>query len=583
MPDRLCLFACRNFQPEVAAAIAAEGWTDVVSAAFPARCGRPPLAWDELRALLPEGCSQIVVLGRACLAGLGEVPAGFPPVRLLPQGQCFHLVAGPALVAEAIATGGYLITPGWLADWRGKLAELGFEPDHAGEWFRDFARELVLFDTGIDPEAPARLAELAQAVALPVRRIAVGLDLTRLLLARVVLEWRLDQERREGQARERQHGRELADHVSAMDMLARLARSQHEEEAVAAIEELFHMLFAPAVWHYLPVERGQVLAGPGVPAETRAELAALASAWAWTPSGQGFLLRIARGDQVLGLLAVDRLAFPEYRERYLNLALAMTGVCALAIDNARTRKRLVEAEKMASLAILMAGVAHEINTPIGVGLTAASSLQEQSKDLARRFADHAMTQSDLRGYLDRALAEAGLIRANLERIGQLIDAFRQVAVEGRVPEKRRFHLRHCLDEVIASLGNRLSGDRHDVAISCDEALEIDSYAGDWASIFTNLISNSLRHGFKGRDRGRIEIAARVEAGQLVVDYGDDGVGLSAEAQARIFDPFYTTDLQHGMGLGMHLVYNLVTHRLGGAIVCASQPGQGARFHIEAPL
>ncbi|NTV94057.1 MAG: histidine kinase [Thiobacillus sp.] len=583
MAERLCIFCCHNFQREIAAAIAAEGWPDVVAVEFPARCGRPPLSWGELRALLPEVGAQVVVLGRACLAGLAEAPAGFPPVRLVPFGQCFHMVASAGQVDEAIAGGGYLITPGWLADWRGRLAEMGFPAAASGEFFKDFARELVLFDTGVDPEAGVKLAELAETVGLPTRRHAVGLDHTRLLLARLVLEWRLDEARRACQERDRRHARELADHVSAMDMLARLARSQHEDEAIAAVEELFHMLFAPAVWHYLRVERDQPVNVAEVPAELLGPLLELATPWAWSPSGQGFLLRIARDDRVLGLVAVDRLAFPEYRERYLNLALAMTGVCALAIDNARIRKRLVEAEKMASLAIMVAGVAHEINTPIGVGLAAASTLQEQSRRLDQRFAEHTMTQSDLRAYLDNTLAEAALIRSNMERIGQLIEAFRQVAVEGHAQEKHRFRLRDCLDEVVASLAGQLPADRIAIGVRCDPDLEIDSYRADWVSIFTNLISNSVRHGFKGRDHGQIDIAARVEAGQLVLDYADDGVGLAAEAQARIFDPFYTTDLQHGMGLGMHLVYNLITHRLGGAIVCVGRPGQGAHFHIETPL
>jgi len=265
MSGKLCILGCHNFHREVGAAIAAEGWPDVVAAAFPARCGRPPVAWEELRALLPEGCTQVVVLGRACLAGLGEPPSGFPPVRLLPQEQCFHMVAEPTLVAEAIAGGGYLITPGWLANWRERLAGMGFTPETSAEFFKDFARELVLFDTGIDPAAQARLAELTGAVGLPARRIAVGLGRTRLLLTRAVLEWRLDEERRGGQERDRRHARELADHVAAMDLLARLAQTQHEAETIAAIEEMFRMLFAPAALHYLRMENGIAIPRAPIP------------------------------------------------------------------------------------------------------------------------------------------------------------------------------------------------------------------------------------------------------------------------------------------------------------------------------
>jgi len=562
--------------------VAAEGWDDVTTAAFPVRCGRPPISWDELRPLLPADCTQLVVLGRACLNGLGTPPAGFPPTRIIPVAQCFHLVASETLVNEAITGGGYLITPAWLADWRGQLKTMGFTPEQAGEFFHDFARELVLFDTGIDPEVKTRLAELQAAVKLPARHIPVGLDHTRLRLARLVLEWRIAQEQQTHLAQSRQHSGELADHVAAMDMLVQLAKTQHETEAIAAIEDLFNMLFAPAALYYLRVENGVSLPTTSIPAAPLAAMQGLQAEYAWADDQQGFLLRIGRGEETLGVIAVERLAFPQYRARYLNMALAVTGVCGLAIENARNRKRLVEAEKMASLGIMVAGVAHEINTPLGVGLAAASTLQTQSRQLAERFGARSMTQSDLQHYLDTAASSTGLLRQNLERIGHLIDAFRQVAVDGNALENHPFRLRECLDDVIRSLGERLPADRVSLQIDCDPALEIDSVRGDWVSIFVNLISNSLKHGFKGRERGSIAIRIVRAAKTLRVDYHDDGAGLSPEALARIFDPFYTTDLQQGMGLGMHLVYNLVTHRMRGNIQCESTPGHGAHFLIEIP-
>lgn len=583
MPASQCILGCHNFHREVDAAIAAEGWADVSAIAFPARCGRPPLSWDELRALLPNDCAQLVVVGRACMQGLGEAPAGFPPVRLVPQQQCFNIVADPCLVNEAIGEGGYLLTPGWLANWREHVAEMGFTPETAGSFFQDFARKLVLFDTGIDAAAKTQLAELASAVGLPAKRIAVGLDRVRMLLKSVVLDGRLDQERRLRIEAERHHQRELADRVSALDLLGQLARAREETEAIAAIEDVFRMLFAPESWHYLRVEQELPLADPGVPDDVFAALGELRSPWAWTPSGRGFMLRIAHGEHRLGLIAVDGFAFPEFRERYLNLALAISGVCALAIDNARTHKQLVEAERMASLAVLVAGVAHEINTPVGVGLAAASILETQSAGLAQRFAERHMTQSDLTTYLSAAQEEAGLIRSNLERIGSLIDAFRQVAVQGRLPERRRFRLGALFRDILATQGEQLAARNIEVVLDCDNGLEIESVAADWTSILSNLVTNSLQHGFRNRGRGRIAIGVAATTTQLRIDYADDGRGMTDTARARIFDPFFTTDMQNGMGLGMHLVYNLVTHRFGGSITCASEPDKGAQFHIEVPL
>lgn len=580
----LCILSCHNFQAEVNAAIAAEGWHDVVACGFPARCGRPPISWDELRSLLPANCSRVVLLGRACLNTLGAPPAGFPPVRIERQEQCFHLVAGHTLVDEAISSGAYLITSTWLADWPAQLRALGFEPDQAGEFFNDFARELVLLDTGLDPQTTTHLANLQKELNLPARRIAVGLDYLRLLLSRIVLDWRLEQVQRNSCEQNRRHIAELADYVAAMDLLTRLAKTQTESDTINTIEELFQMLFAPAALHYLRIENDVQIPCSSIPAPMLDALHALSGEYAWTPDGNGFLLRISHGEERLGLIAVDHLAFPAYRQRYLNMALAVTGICGLAIANARNRRRLMEAEKMASLSILVAGVAHEINTPLGVGLTATSTLQEQSRQLAERFSAHSMTQSDLAHYLETAETSTALIRQDLERIAHLIDAFRQVAVEGKPLDTRSFRLRACIEDVIRSLGDRLPAQQVVVHVDCDPELEIDSTPGDWVSIFTNLINNSLRHGFKNQEGGMINIQiSRDEKNLLRVDYRDDGAGIAPEVVARIFDPFFTTDLQQGMGLGMHLVYNLVTHRMGGLIRCESMPGKGVLFHIEIPL
>lgn len=345
MSGKLCLLNCQGFCPEIGAAIAAEGWPDVIVVPVAARHGQPPPSWSTLRPLIPADCTGLLTIGRACLEGLGEPPAGWPPVRQLPIEECFRLVAGATLVDEAIARGGYLITPAWLDDWRGNLSELGYEEESAADFFRDFARELVLLDTGIVPDAPAKLAELAKVAGLTATRVAVGIDYTRALLARWVAEWRTGDERRRASERDRGHARELADYVSAMDFLGRLTALKNEQETIAAIQEMFSMLFAPEELHYVRFEGGvaQWDEAP-VPANLLPQIGALNCAWAWTASGSGFLLRISRTGEPLAVIAVERLAYPAFRDRYLNLALSIAGVCGLAIENARTYGRIKKTE-----------------------------------------------------------------------------------------------------------------------------------------------------------------------------------------------------------------------------------------------
>jgi signal transduction histidine kinase len=581
MTPKLCLAVCQGFQAEARAAVAAEGWDDVQEAVFPARCGRPALDQPTLAAALPPGSNTVLVQGSACLAGLGEPAPGNPPQHQTRLAQCFHLVAGEQLVDEAIASGAHLVTPGWLAHWQAHLAEMGLTPAAAPGFFAESAHELVLLDTGIDSRAQAHAADFAQAVKLPLRRLGVGLDATRQRLARLVLQWRLDGERASAQAQRRQHVRELADHVSAMDMLARLARLHDEPAAVAAVCELFSMLFAPEAVHHVALQGGVCVPTGEVPAPVLAALQALQQPHAWAEDGRGFLLRLGQGEQAVGAVAVLGLTFPAQRERYLNMALAMGELSGLAIDNARIRRKLLESEKMASLSLVVAGVAHEISTPLGIDRLACTQLQGQLAELERHFAARSLKQSELALFMQRAAESTALISTNLERIGRLIDAFRQVAITGRRPEAGRFSLRDCMDEVMRSLQGRLDAARVDVRIRCDPALQIDGHVDDWVCVFGNLVRNSIQHGFKERACGVIDVAVEADDRLVRVDYRDDGQGMSAAACARVFDPFFTTDLQQGMGLGMHLVYNLVGQRFGGEIRCDSRPGEGVHFHFEA--
>jgi len=254
-----------------------------------------------------------------------------------------------------------------------------------------------------------------------------------------------------------------------------------------------------------------------------------------------------------------------------------------------TQQSLIEAEKMASLGGLVAGVAHEINTPVGITLTTASHLQEKVTQLGRLFESGSIRKQDFAAFLSVANSACALLMSNSTRAANLIQSFKQVAVDQASEERRRFDLRSYIDEILLSLGPRLRRSPHRVEVACPEEIEVDSYPGPLSQVLTNFVMNSLLHGLQDDQPGVISIVVeRVDAGMpsgavIEVCYQDSGRGIPAENLKKVFDPFFTTRRgEGGSGLGLNIVYNIVTQTLKGSIRVESPPGSGARFILRFP-
>ncbi len=249
----------------------------------------------------------------------------------------------------------------------------------------------------------------------------------------------------------------------------------------------------------------------------------------------------------------------------------------------KTQDRLVQTEKMASLGSLVAGVAHEINTPVGIGVTASSLLEEKTRQINSLHASGKMKRSDLEKYLKSANDASASILSNLNQAADLIRSFKQVAVDQSNEERRSFRVKEYINNVLLSLRPKLKKTEHHVQVECPENLKINSYPGAFSQIVTNLVVNSLLHGFSGIDRGEIQIKFSKTDADYLLTYSDNGVGMDANTCRNIFDPFFTTKrASGGTGLGMHIVFNLVTQTLNGKINCKSEPGKGTFYAINIP-
>ena len=245
--------------------------------------------------------------------------------------------------------------------------------------------------------------------------------------------------------------------------------------------------------------------------------------------------------------------------------------------------QLVRNEKLASLGALVAGVAHEINTPVGVGVTAASTLQNSAAELKKRYESDTLRRSDLDRFVVMADESTQIILRNLQRAADLIHSFKQVAVDQTSGERRAFELKSYVAEVLVSLGPKLRQSNHTVQVDCPQMIPVETNPGALAQILTNLLSNSLLHAYAPGQAGQIQVSLRHENDWVTLRYRDDGAGIPKENLQRIFDPFFTTKRgTGGSGLGMHIVFNLVTQVLGGTIDVSSKPGQGAEFVVHFP-
>ena len=240
--------------------------------------------------------------------------------------------------------------------------------------------------------------------------------------------------------------------------------------------------------------------------------------------------------------------------------------------------QLVQSEKLASLGGLVAGVAHEINTPVGVGVTAASHLHEEVRAMKRAAATGALTRSQFEAYLNGFEQGSDIILLNLQRAADLIRSFKQVAVDQSSDHKRRVNLKAYIDEVLLSLHPKLKGTGHKLSIDCPPGIEIETVPGALSQILTNLVMNALTHAFEPGRPGHMRLGVLQIAGCTEITFSDDGRGIPEEHLPRIFDPFFTTRRgQGGTGLGLHIVFNLVHQTLGGRITVASEPGRGTVF------
>ena len=298
----------------------------------------------------------------------------------------------------------------------------------------------------------------------------------------------------------------------------------------------------------------------------------------------GPLLDGTRRDEIGHMARATNQFLRELGKRESALRSAKEGTERALAELKRTQSELIQSEKLASLGQLVAGVAHEINTPLGVALTTTSVMREETTRFQEQATSGKVTRAAFDDFVERVCDGSRLIAANLERAAHLVVSFKQVAADQASGERRAFAMNAFLDELFTSLGPMGKRAGHRIEIRCEPAIEMMSYPGALAQVLTNLLTNAYTHAFEGAENGTVQVSvSRKDASTVRVVFADDGRGIAPKHRPKIFDPFFTTGRARGStGLGLHIVYNLVTVTLGGSIDTWSEPGKGTRFTIDVP-
>gem|GEM_PF-805090 len=594
MTTKLCILTCRSFEREVAACVAEQNRTDVIVKSLDDVCLQPTTDRAALSQAI-ETCAQadvkVALFGGRCLAALPDLPGGD---RLLActAASCPELALNPAIVQAYTAAGAYVITPGGLAGWERRLAA-AIDRASLRRLLGETAQRILLLDTGVYDDSADRLTAFTQAAGLPGEILPVGLDGVRLHVENLLLQAQLSARRDQAIAESAQASRQSADYAMLFDLISALGGIATEAEAVEKIFEVFTLLCAPSRLVYVPLvdgAPGDARARPayqGVSEATRSRLAGLRGSHTWTESGKGFTLRIGRRDRVVGALEAEGFSYPELRRDYLNLALNIAPVLALAISNARQFQKLDSANthlarSNAELAQFAAVVSNDLSAPLHT--------------LARRLAlftdRHAAEISEAARAL---IAEAAAGAAHMQKLIDDLLAYCRVDMA-----EKPFELVDC--EVTAGQAIRnLAGliEEAGATVACDPLPAVMGDAGQLTLLFQNLLGNALK--FRSDQPPVVQVRAELQVGAQAAQADsvaepteiswlfaiqDNGIGIDPEHAEQIFGlfrraPGQAAQADSGTGLGLAICKKIV-ERHGGRIWFESAPGQGATFFFTLP-
>ena len=571
--SRVCILICSNFKPEARSILESEGLEDVMLKTFPAHHPCKVLTRDELIDLTSGDYRRIHVLGATCISGFGGMDEIPDNITIHGTGQCFELFAGRELVDQLVREGAYLVTPGWLADWRNHIINWGFDRKVAREFFKESTSKIVLLDTGVDEQVVGKMEAFATYVEMPCERIPVGLDMLRLRFSNIALEDQLERERVEGLDSLSLASRQSADYVMLFDLISNLAEINSEESVIEKIFDLYSMLFAPAEQQYLAVadnKPGAVYSRPegaADPGEVKTRLEHFMGTTLWTETDDGFIINIQHSGMTLGIVDVSGIAMPQYRAHYLNVALAVTAVCGLAIRNARTYHALELAN------IELDGFAHTVSHDLKGPLSAIKLATELLQDyftLPNTGAGDDVEADEISDII-------AVIVRSVDKSDGFISDLLTLAEAGQKPAYvTDVDVREVVDDIAAERSGDIVG--REIDLRMDGTLgRVRANPTHIYQVFANLIANAIEHNDGSQPVIEVKWLGDDSSDAHRYLVRDNGSGIPAEDLPKVFVPFFKGN-GGNTGIGLSTVEKLVK-MYGGDIEAYNDNGACFEFTI----
>jgi len=615
MTPALCFISCDYLYPEMKAAVDSAAFSNIEVKSFPARCGRPPIQWQELQETINTfQADHIELFGSYCLQQLDDPGLEFSHCTINKQEQCFHHLCGKTLVSSLQQNGGYLVTPGWLCEWKKHVAEWGFDKEDAADFFGQSLRKLILLDTGTDTNSNEYLEEFSAFLDIPNETLSIGLDYHRLALAEIVTAY----SQRELTEENTKNQHNAADSAMVMDLLAQVTRASSETEVKKSIIELFSMLLAPANILYIRANKTGLQLKQAVtlnPAEEQYLIDFYTDPqkkYQLNQSEDSFLLRIGRGNQVSAILHIQHIAFPQYIQHYLNVAMHVSEVCALAIEHAQTVEKLLNASRLAGKAEVATEVLHNVGNTlnsISVSSEHIREMVEKSSSLSLPAIVNLIEQhtenpgkffaSDPRGkqlplYFAKLseqlakeqkslLAESTRQLKHIQLVTEIIrtqqDTARQDALTEQVDLVNL--VEECLDIFKQQIKEKGIQIQHNYA----ELPEMYCEKHKMLQVVTNLISNAV-DAFDKNEQVHKTLSLTLypvhDQSSIVLEVHDNGMGIQENLLSQIFVFGFTTKAD-GHGFGLHNAANLMAEMNGTLIAESPGEGKGALFRLQLPV